>query len=341
MLKNITVSPAPHVSKAHSTRSIMFDVLLGLTPAMIAACIYFRLAAITVIAACVVTCMVTEFLCNLILKRSNSLGDLSAVVTGVILAFSLSPAIPLWACVVGSFFAIAIGKMVFGGLGANIFNPAMAARAFMAASFGALMTTWAVPATIASTEATIHSANQATVTEFTPLTQATPLAHSKSSIKGTQETTIVTAMFKQSLTGETGGCLGETSTLALIIGGIFLLIKRTINIHIPAAVLLSAFAVAAIAWFVNPDKYIVPHMHLMTGGLLLCAFFIATDPVTAPMTRTGMWIFGIGVGVLIMLIRIIGEYPEGIMYAILIMNALSPLIDRFVKLTPAGGKVNV
>lgn len=319
----------------------MFDVLLGLTPAIAAACIYFGVAAVTVIAACVISCVVTEFLCNLVLKRSNSLGDLSAVVTGVILAFSLTPVIPVWACVVGSVFAIAIGKMVFGGLGSNIFNPAMAARAFMAASFGALMTTWAVPATIAADDMTIHSANQAAVAEYTSLTQATPLAHSKSAIKGTQETSIVAAMFKQSLLGETGGCLGETSVLALVIGGIYLLVKRTISLHIPAAVLLSAFAVALIAWLVNPDKYIVPHMHLMTGGMLLCAFFIASDPVTAPLTKTGMWIFGIGVGVLVMLIRVIGEYPEGIMYAILIMNALSPLIDRFVKLTPAGGKVNV
>lgn len=341
MLSKITVTPAPHVSKAHSTQSIMLDVLIGLSPALIAAVVYFRLAALIVILTCVAACTATEFACNMIRKKPCSLSDLSAVVTGVIIAMSLSPLTPPWAAAIGCVFAIAIGKMVFGGLGSNTFNPAMVGRVFIAVSFGTLAATWAVPATVASAKPQINVENIATANQdLTPVTQATPLAWSKQAIKGESEVKVANSLVKSNLLGQTGGCLGETSAIALIIGGIYLLIKRTINFHIPAAVLISAFAVAAIFWATGSDKYASPFFHLTSGGLLLCAFFIATDPVTAPLTKTGMCIFGAGVGILIMLIRLLGEYPEGIMYAILLMNSLTPLIDRFVKLTPAGGKQN-
>ena len=178
MLSKITVSPAPHISKAHSTQSIMLDVIIALTPAVAAACWLFRLHAALVIATCIVSCVITELLCNLIRKKPNSLGDLSAVLTGIILALSLPPAIPLWAAVIGSVFAIAIAKMAFGGLGANVFNPAMAARAFLAASFGLLMTTWTVPAPLDP-----HLPTLAPDSPY-PVTQATPLAWSKQAIKG-------------------------------------------------------------------------------------------------------------------------------------------------------------
>ncbi len=341
MLSKIKVSPAPHVSKAHSTQSIMLDVLIGLSPALIAAIVYFRLAAVTMIITCVASCMATEYACSMVRKKGNSLCDLSAVVTGVIIAMSLSPLTPVWAAAIGCVFAIAIGKMVFGGLGSNTFNPAMVGRVFIAVSFGTLAATWAVPATIDSANPQINVENTATANqELTPITQATPLAWSKQAIKGESKVTVANSLIKSNLLGQTGGCLGETSAIALIIGGIYLLIKRTISFYIPAAVLLSAFAVASIFWLTGSDKYASPIFHLTSGGMLLCAFFIATDPVTAPLTKKGMCIFGIGIGVLIMLIRLLGEYPEGIMYAVLLMNALTPLIDRFVKLTPAGGKVN-
>jgi len=171
-------------------------------------------------------------------------------------------------------------------------------------------------------------------------TQATPLAWSKQAIKTESRADAINKQFNAAFFGQTGGCLGETSALALLIGGLYLLIRRTINLHIPLAVLMSAFVFAAIAYLINPDAYISPITHLTTGGLLLCAFFIATDPVTAPLSAKGMWIFGAIVGSLIMLIRIIGEYPEGVMYAVLLGNAVTPLIDRFCKLTPAGGKPN-
>jgi electron transport complex protein RnfD len=311
----------------------MLDVIIALLPAVVAAWWFFRTQAVIIVGVCVISCVVTEWLCNVIRKKPNSLGDLSAVVTGIILALSLPAAIPFWAAIIGSVFAIAIAKMVFGGLGSNIFNPAMAARAFLAVSFGMLMTTWTVPATIGNTNMTLSA------TSDTPITQATPLAWSKEAIKEKAKADVANNMLKESFIGGVGGCLGETSAAALLIGGAYLLIRKTIALHIPLAVLLSGFAFAAIAYLINSEKFVSPLLHLTTGGMLLCAFFIATDPVTAPLSSKGMWIFGAGLGTLIMLIRIVGEYPEGVMFAVLIMNAVAPLIDRFCKIIPAGGVI--
>jgi len=373
----------------------MIDVVIGLVPAIAAAGYYFRIYALILIPTCVISAVVTELLCNLIRKKPNALGDFSAVVTGIILALSLPPSLPIWAAVIGSVFSIAIGKMVFGGLGANIFNPAMVGRAFLTASFGMLMTTWTVPATIDVTLPKIAPEN---ITDAR--TQATPLAWSKQAIKAekkaksiakaitecrekakahakakaTAETKaeeekwagahseaiaeaqkqtiayanakaevekyiqILNEQLKPTFTGEVGGCLGETSAIALLIGGLYLFIRRTINFHIPLAVLFSAFVFAATAYLIDPDAYIQPVFHLSSGAMLLCAFFIATDPVTAPLTRRGMWIFGSGVGTITMLIRIVGEYPEGVMFAVLLMNAVTPLIDRLCRRVPTGGK---
>ena len=335
--ENITVSPAPHISRPLSTYRIMLDVIIGLVPAMVAAGYYFRIYALILICTCVISSVATEWLCNLIRKKPNSLGDFSAVVTGVILALSLPPSLPIWAAVIGSVFSVAIGKMVFGGLGANIFNPAMVGRAFLAASFGMLMTTWTVPATIDSTMSRVAPDNM-----IDARTRATPLAWSKLAIEDENGAKIYNEwLFKSTFTGEVGGCLGETSAIALLFGGLYLLIRRTINLHIPLAVLASAFVFATIAYFIDSDAYMQPLFHLNSGAILLCAFFIATDPVTAPLTTKGMWIFGIGVGAITMLIRTIGGYPEGVMYCVLLMNAVTPLIDRFCKLVPAGGKPNV
>jgi electron transport complex protein RnfD len=281
----------------------------------------------------------TEWLCNIIRKKPNSLGDFSAVVTGIILALSLPPkSWPYWQiimiAVIGSVFSIVIGKMVFGGLGANIFNPAMVGRTFLTASFGVLMTSWTVPATMDASMPAIAQENIVDVK-----TQATPLAWSKLAIKNSLGAGIYNEeQFKATFIGEVGGSLGETSVIALLIGGLYLLIRRTINFHIPLAVLVSAFVFAALAYWKDSFAYVQPFFHLCSGGLLLCAFFIATDPVTAPLTRRGMWIFGIGVGTITMLIRIVGEYPEGVMFSILLMNAITPLIDRLCKRVPMGGK---
>jgi electron transport complex protein RnfD len=362
MLQNIKVSHSPHIRKHHSTQSVMLDVVVGLLPAVAASLIFFRFKAAIVLASCIISCVVFEALCNLARKKPNSLGDFSAVITGIILAFSLPPTMPVWACVIGSGFAIIIGKMVFGGLGANIFNPAMAGRCFLTACFGTMMTTWTVPATLDSQMPKIgETQNWSAATSATPptsaaaastaspapaaITSATPLALSKEAIKskatgkGTSAEA-VNGIFKYMVIGEKGGCLGETSAIALIIGGIYILLRGTISYVIPAAVLGSAFVCASIGWLIDPQYYIAPWVHLVGGGLLLGAFFIATDPVTAPLTKKGMWIFGAGVGALTMLIRMVGEYPEGVMFAVLLMNSVTPLIDRFTKLTPTGGKVN-
>jgi len=333
MNDKIIVSPAPHISKHLSTQRIMLDVIIGLIPAMIMAGIYFRLQALFVVTTCVVTCVVSEWICNIIRKKPNSVTDLSAVITGIILAFSLPPAVPLWIPVIGGAFSIIIGKMVFGGLGANIFNPAMVGRTFLAASFGALMTTWTVPATIDKAMPQISASNTVAVT------QATPLAWVKESKKTTLDATMVfNEQFNKTFWGNTGGCLGETSAIALIIGGIYILARKTITWHIPVGVLAAAFVCAVIPYLINSQHYISPVFHLTSGALLLGAFFIATDPVTAPLTEKGMLIFAAGVGALTILIRIVGEYPEGFMYAILLMNAVTPLIDRFCKLKPLGGE---
>ena len=315
----------------------MIDVIIGLAPAMVAAGYYFRMHALILIAACVISCVAAEWLCNLIRKKPNSLDDFSAVVTGIILALSLPPNLPVWTAVIGGFFSIAIGKMVFGGLGSNVFNPAMVGRTFLTVSFGVLMTSWTVPVTIDPAMPPVAQENILDVR-----TQATPLAWSKLAIKNELGADIYSEQqFKATFTGEVGGCLGETSVIALLIGGLYLLIKRTINFHIPLAVLSTSFVFAGISYLIDSFVYVQPFFHLTSGGLLLCAFFIATDPVTAPLTRRGMWVFGIGVGTLTMLIRIVGEYPEGIMFSILLMNALTPLIDRFFKRIPAGGKPGV
>ncbi len=346
---DILVSPGPHVSKSLSTRSVMIDVIIGLVPAIAAAGYYFRLYALGMLVTCIVACVATEWVCNLIRKRPNSLGDFSAVLTGIILAFSLPPALPLWAAAVGGFVSISIGKMVFGGLGSNVFNPAMVGRTFMAVSLGTLMTTWTIPATI-----------DATMAELSPeqmehaRTQATPLAWSKMAIKNELGAVKYNEdLFKYTVRGDVGGCLGETSAIALLIGGAYLLIRRTINWRIPVAVLGSVLAFGAVTFLLDcsiakepstqllwSEIYMQPLFHLTSGAMLLCAFFIATDPVTMPLTNKGMWIFGIGVGLLTMLIRVVGEYPEGVMYAILLMNGATPLIDRACKLVPVGGKPN-
>lgn len=335
MLSQITVSPSPHISERLSTRSVMLDVVIGLAPAMAAAGYYFRLHAVLLIATCVISCTAAEFLCNLIRRKPNSLDDFSAVVTGIILALSLPPGLPVWAAIVGSVFCIVIGKMVFGGLGANIFNPAMVGRTFLTASFGMMMTTWMVPAPIDAAMPKISAENK-----MDARTQATPLALSKEAKKAKKGAEAVNEQLGDAFTGNVGGCLGETSALALLIGGAYLLIRRTIGFHIPLAVLLSAFIFGGITYLINSQASISPIMHLCSGGLLMGAFFIATDPVTAPLTRRGMWVFGIGVGAITMLIRIVGEYPEGVMYSVLLMNAVTPLIDRFFKRIPTGGKAN-
>ncbi len=347
MLSELRVSSSPHIGQPLSTRRVMLDVIIGLTPAMIAGVVFFRTRAVVLLVTCVITAVLTEWFCNLLRRRPNaleSLGDLSAVVTGVILALSLPPALPVWAAVIGSAFAIGIGKMVFGGLGSNVFNPAMIGRTFLTACFGILMTTWTVPATVDPNMPVVRQS-----TSVDARTQATPLAWSKQALKARAgdpsrargHADQVNRYLGRSFLGEKGGCLGETGILWLMLGGLYLLCRKTITWHIPVAVLVSALGFSGIIYLLNPSASITPWSHLCSGGLMFCAFFIATDPVTAPLTAKGMWIFGAGVGLLTILIRVFGEYPEGVMYAVLLMNSVTALIDRFCKRIPAGGKPHV
>ncbi len=333
MSQDISVSFAPHIRKPLSTQRIMLDVLIGLVPAVIAAGMYFQLRGLLLVGVCVAWCMAVEWVCNLMRTKPNSLWDLSAVVTGVILALSLPPGLPLWAAAIGSGVAIIVGKMVFGGLGANVFNPAMVGRAFLTVSFGMLMTTWTVPATLDPDLPSVEPTNVQDVR-----TQATPLAWSKMAIKDKNGAKIYSErQFLPTVTGNIPGSLGETSAVAILIGGVYLLVRRTIDFHIPLAALLSAFVFAGVAYLIDSDAFVQPFYHLTSGALLFGAFFIATDPVTAPLTRRGMWLFGLGVGTLTLLIRIVGEYPEGFMFAVLLMNGVTPLIDRLFRRVPVGG----
>lgn len=333
MPDNLIVSPGPHIRKGYTTRQMMLDVIIALLPAVIAAGIFFRFRAAVLIGACVGTCMAVEYLFNRARRKANSLGDLSAVITGLILALSLPPMLPWWAGVIGSAFAIAFGKMVYGGLGCNIFNPAMIGRTFLTACFGVLMTTWSVPATVSVDMPPVSPDS----TSVDAMTRATPLALSKDAIKGKATTEFAPKILPNLFWGDRPGSLGETSSIALLLGGLYLILRSTINWQMPLAVLLGAFAASGTAHLIDPIHYMGPLAHLLSGGMILGAFFIATDPVTAPITRTGMYVFGIGVGVMTILIRVIGEYPEGVMFAVLLMNALTPLVDRFTRPVPVGG----
>ncbi len=352
----LIVSPGPHISSGYSTRAVMLDVIIGLSPAAIAGIYYFRMNAVLLIATCIISCLLTEWVCCKMRKRASTIGDLSAVITGLILAMSLPPSLPLAYAVIGCVFTISISKMVFGGLGCNPFNPAMVGRVFLTACFGMTMTTWTMPASLNPQMPNIGAKNAAVtsscVTDATTtdaITGATPLEWVKKAVKSRNledaskivKANYANSQLKAGFYGYTGGCIGETSALALLLGGIYLLLRRTITWVIPVCVLGSAFLFAEIVYAFDRTAFANPLLHIVSGGMMICAFFIATDPVTIPITRKGMAIFGIGTGLLIMLIRTVGGYPEGVMYAILIMNAITPLIDRACKVKPIGGVPSV
>lgn len=316
--RHYILSSSPHAHARSSVHAIMRDVIIALLPATGCAVWFFGLKAVWLIATCVSACIVTEAVCRLMMKRENTIGDLSATLTGLLLALNLPPDLPLWMAAVGSVFAITVAKQVFGGLGYNPFNPALAARAFMLISFTGPMTTWSFP---------LGAAEVAAATGATPLdavTCATPLALIK---KGDISQLSVV---RDLLFGNTGGCIGETCAVALLIGGTYLVWRRVITPHIPAAFLATIFLFSVIKGGVPPA------FHLLSGGAILGAYFMATDYVTSPITAKGKIIFGAGCGLLTMCIRSGAGYPEGVSFAILIMNALTPLINRFTKPKPFG-----
>lgn len=319
MSKLFTISPSPHVHSGESVNKIMYGVILALAPAFVWSVVMFGLDSVRVTLLAVAACMAFEFLIQkYILQKTPQITDGSAALTGVLLAFNVPSSIPSWMLIVGALVSIGIAKMPYGGLGNNPFNPALVGRVFMLISFPVQMTSW--PAVGAS--------------GVDAVTTATPLAILKEGVKNGQP---VVEIFKNLPTnadlflGNMSGSLGEISVLALLIGGIFMLVRKIITWHIPVSVLLSAAVFSGIFWLINPAQHADPVFQLMTGGLVLGAFFMATDMVTSPMNPRAQLIFGAGVGILTILIRVWGAYPEGVSFAILIMNALVPLLNRFVK----------
>lgn len=328
MSKLFTISPSPHVHSGDSVNKIMYGVILALVPAFIWSVVMFGLDSVRVTLIAVAACMVFELLIQkFILKVKPQIADGSAALTGVLLAFNVPASVPSWMLIVGALVSIGIAKMPFGGLGNNPFNPALVGRVFMLISFPVQMTSWPVAGSFG----------------VDAVTTATPLAILKEGVKNGQP---VVEIFKDLPTnmdlfmGNVAGSLGEISALALIIGGIFMLVRKIITWHIPVSVLLSAAIFSGIFWLIDPAKFADPIFHLITGGLILGAFFMATDMVTSPMNPRAQLIFGAGIGILTILIRFWGAYPEGVSFAILIMNAMVPLLNRYVK-PKRFGEVNI
>lgn len=311
----IHVAPSPHVfSTQLTTRIMMRDVIIALTPVIIAAIYLFGWLAVKQLMICVAACMAAETILMRMRMRSISLNDLSALVTGLILGLSLPATAPWYVGCIGSCVAMGVGKMVFGGLGMNIFNPAMVGRAFVMIAFAG---------SLAASGYVYLGGGVDIISQATPLT-----AYKQSGIS-----TSLIALFW----GRTNGSLGETSAAACLLGGIYLCVRRTASWEIPASVILSAMVIAGGVNLFNPAAAWTAFHHLLGGALLFGAFFIATDPVTSPLTPKGKWIFGAGIGTLVMVLRLFSGYPEGIMFAVLLMNAVTPLINRWTIPRPFGG----
>ena len=302
-MDKLIVSSSPHLNGKRTTQNIMLDVIIGLAPAMLASIVYFGVKAAAVILTCVASCVLSEFLCRKVMKRPQTVGDLSCVVTGVLLALNLPATIHPLIAVFGSVVAIVVVKQMFGGIGQNFVNPALTARIILMNSFPARMTHWVAPFDYAATADSI--------------TTATPLGILK---EGGGELPSYLDLFL----GKTGGCLGETCALPILIGGIYLIARRVISPVIPVTYLATA---AVFSLLFGRD----PIFDLLSGGLMLGAFFMATDYTTSPLYFWGRVVFAIGCGALTLVIREFGSLPEGVSYSILLMNILTPLIERYIK----------
>ena len=311
----------------------MQDVLIALAPSMLVAVYFYGLSAIKLLLVAVIACMGVEFLIQKYLMRTKvTVTDLSAAVTGVLLALNLPPTAPWWVIVIGSVVAIGVAKMTFGGLGHNIFNPALVGRVFLLISFPVIMTDWTVPSSW-----------------FRPgvdaVTGATPLALIKEGLaQGQTVEQILSAnpdlSYGQMLFARAGGSAGEASALAIILGFVYLLIRRVIRPHIPVTIVLTIAVMTGIFWLIDPSQYTDPLFNILTGGVLLGSVFMATDYVTSPMTTKGMVIYGVGIGIITVLIRFFGSYPEGVSFAILIMNSIVPLLNKYIKPARFGKEVS-
>lgn len=319
MENKLIVSLSPHVHSGDSVRKNMYGVLIALVPAFIVSMVYFGLGALIVTATSVAACLFFEWAIVkfLLKKETSSICDGSAILTGVLLAFNLPSNLPVWIILLGALFAIGVGKMSFGGLGNNPFNPALVGRVFLLLSFPVQMTSWPVVGQLtAYTDAT---------------TAATPLAVMKLVVQGNASALGQLPDAWNLLIGNNGGCLGEVSAAALILGLLYMLWKKIITWHVPVSILFTVFAFSGIMHLVNPVLYPSPVLQLLSGGLMLGAVFMATDYVTSPMSKKGMLIYGVCIGLLTVVVRLFGAYPEGVSFAILIMNAFTPLINTYCK----------
>ena len=321
----LIISPAPHIHGNDSIKKNMYGVIIALLPALFAGLWFFGLGALLVTLVAVISCVLFEFFIQkFMLKGETSITDGSAVITGLLLAMNLPSNIPLWMVVAGSLVAIGIGKMTFGGLGNNPFNPALVGRVFMLISFPAAMTTWSIPQGWNTTDA---------------VTGATPLALAKFADSITEMMNANNfSILKFGIGENMGGSFGEISAFALLLGLAFLLFRKIITWHIPVSIFATVCIFSVI---LDWGDWYAPVFHLFTGGLMLGAIFMATDYVTSPMNPRGQLIYGVGIGVITILIRKFGAYPEGISFAILIMNAFTPLINRYIKPKKFGEKLKI
>ena len=301
MAKILKMGPSPHIRTKETVDDVMYDVIIALLPALLAACYFFGIRAIVVTAVSILSCMVTEFVCQKLMKQDVQVFDGSAIITGILYAFVIPPYMSLVYVIVGAVVSIALGKMVFGGLGHNIFNPALVGRAFVQASWPVAITTFM----------------------YDDMGGATLLDTMKRGLGSDVALIDKGNLYLNTFVGKMGGCLGETSALALLLGGLYLIYKKQIDWKVPTIMIGTVFIAALIA---GAD----PFLHVFSGGLFLGAFFMATDMVTSPHTPKGKAIFALGIGILVSLIRFKGGYPEGVAYSILIMNGFVPLINRYI-----------
>jgi Na+-translocating ferredoxin:NAD+ oxidoreductase subunit D len=324
-MNKLLVSPSPHWHAAVSTKSLMLDVVIALLPAVAVSVFFYGWMELLVLAVSVVSCVLLEYLITrYLLKRPSTIGDMSAVVTGILLALNLPPTIPLWIVFIGALVAIGVAKMTFGGIGQNVFNPALTGRVFLLVSFPTFMTHWEIPTGYFGAGLGTDAA-----------TGATPLGVIKEGLmQGSTVTDLMSShgySYSQMLFANMGGSAGEACAIALLVGFIYLLIRRVIKPYITLSILGTVALVSLLFWLANPAQYTDPLFNLLTGGLILGSTFMATDYVTSPMSVKGGIVFGVGIGFITLMIRYFGSYPEGMSFAILIMNAMVPLLNRWFK----------
>ena len=325
-MSKLIVSPSPHIHSKDSTRSLMLDVVIALLPAVLCSFVFYGWNQILLMAVSVGSCVLLEWaITRYLMKQPSTVGDLSAVVTGILLALNVPYTLPFWVMIIGAVVAMGVAKLSFGGLGQNIWNPALVGRVFLLVSFPTYMTTWSQPKGLFGADA---------------VTGATPLSAIQEGLMQGATVQDLTASYSYAdlLFANLGGSAGEVCALALLAGFVYLLCRRVIKPWITLSIFATVALTALIFWGINPARFTDPVFNLLTGGLILGACFMATDYVTSPMSLWGGVVFGVGIGFLTMMIRYFGSYPEGVSFAILIMNSVVPLLNRWFKPKKFGRK---